>query len=311
MTEQNYNELKRKVILIGRPETGKSSIKKVVFEGQDPMSLLSEPLAPTRGFEPSVHTWFDLTIGLIDTSGQEIDTFLTRSEEQQLTFQNSDLIIYVFDYNGWLIKKEDIFEDLNVIASILQNLNINANLTCFCHKIDLIEQNIREQEIREIKSQIKIPTFFTSIKPELLYRLYEAFHELLTIFSREFGKIKKILDEKLSDFPKSLFFITNKNNNIIVQTSSKDFNFKNINYLHYLTAMLNVTLEKIRANDKIDHLILQTQKHYNIILKYLELSEYDLKNLICISETLNSNKLIWLVGEISLQLNRMYKMENS
>lgn len=300
--------IKKKILLLGQPETGKSSMKKVIFEGVDPIELIVNPLTPTRGIDPSVHSWFDLKIGLFDTSGQELFTLFTDTGEQHFAFQNCDVIIYIYDYNQWISNKNKIFEDIRVIDSIIKKLEINTKLIIFCHKIDLIEASERNNKFNEMKKQIDFPIFFTSIEYDLLYSLYEAFYSILSNFSKENSRIKRLLDEKLKDFPKSMFFITNEHNNIIIQTTSRDFNFTDINYMHYLTALLNLTLEKMRDNDKIDHLILQTQKNYTIIMKNLELIEYDLKNIICISETLNSNKLIWLIGEISVQLNSFYKL---
>jgi len=273
------------------------------------MEIIVNPLTPTRGIDPSVHSWFDLTIGLFDTSGQELRSLFSDSAEQELAFQNCDIIIYLFDYYQWIIDKKEILEDIKIISLIKEKLKINARVITFFHKIDLIEVKTRESQIKDIKKIFDIPIYFTSVKYELLYRLYEAFYDILSNFSEETSRIKNILDEKLTVFPKSMFFITNANNNIVVQTSSKDFNLSHINYIHYLIAMLNLTLEKMRANDKIDHLILQTQNNYNIIMKHLELLDYNLKSIICISETLSSNKLIWLVGEIALQLNSFYHLE--
>ena len=57
-----------KILILGRAGTGKTSIKKIVFEGLDPKDLLYNPLEPTRGISPSVYSWLDLKIGLFDSS---------------------------------------------------------------------------------------------------------------------------------------------------------------------------------------------------------------------------------------------------
>ena len=51
-------------------------------------------------------------------------------------------------------------------------------------------------------------------------------------FKEETIMLKEILDEKMDRVSKTMFFITNVNNNIIVQTMTTDFNFKIINYIH-------------------------------------------------------------------------------
>ena len=63
----------------------------------------------------------------------------------------------------------------------------------------------------------------------------------------------------------------------------------------------------MNENDKVKNLILQTINNLNINMNYLDLIEFDLKNLICVSETLTSNKLIWKAGEILRELSRKVK----
>ncbi len=101
-----------------------------------------------------------------------------------------------------------------------------------------------------------------------------------------------------------MLFVTNKNNNIVAQSTTEDFNFSITNHTHFLIAQLSLTLDNIKANDDINHLILQTKENFNIIVRNLNLSEINVKNLICISETLNSNKLISMVGEIWRELTK-------
>ena len=104
-----------------------------------------------------------------------------------------------------------------------------------------------------------------------------------------------------------MFFITNQNDNIVAQTMTSDFNINYIMNSHHLVSQLNQTLEGMNENDQIKNLILQTINNISINMNNLNLSEFDLKNLICISETLSSNKLIWKAGEILRELTRKVK----
>ncbi|MFW9973117.1 MAG: hypothetical protein ACFFDF_23240, partial [Candidatus Odinarchaeota archaeon] len=45
----DYMELYKKILLVGPPNSGKTSIKKVFFDNIDPSSILENPLTPTRG----------------------------------------------------------------------------------------------------------------------------------------------------------------------------------------------------------------------------------------------------------------------
>ena len=56
----------------------------------------------------------------------------------------------------------------------------------------------------------------------------------------------------------------------------------------------------------IDHLILSSRDNLNIIMNNINLPQFSLKYLICISETITVNILIWLVGQISKKLKDFY-----
>lgn len=98
-------------------------------------------------------------------------------------------------------------------------------------------------------------------------------------------------------------FITDQNNSIIIQSMSKDFNTSLINHSHKLIAQLNQSFEDM-AESKIEHLIISSSNGLNIIMINLTVSRFNIKNLICISENLSSNKLILLGGEIRTELSR-------
>jgi hypothetical protein len=117
--------------------------------------------------------------------------------------------------------------------------------------------------------------------------------------------LKEILDITIREFSKTMFFITNLNDSIVVQSMSKDFNTLMINHSHNLITQLNTTFENMVKNDKIEHLILSSSK-LNIIMKCLNYQNIKLKNLICLSERLSANKLIWITGQIQLKLKNIY-----
>ncbi|MCK4380178.1 MAG: 50S ribosome-binding GTPase, partial [Candidatus Lokiarchaeota archaeon] len=61
-----------KITLIGRAGVGKTSIIKVMFEGENPKDLINNPLEPTRGIIPKIYSWMDIELSIFDTSGQEL-----------------------------------------------------------------------------------------------------------------------------------------------------------------------------------------------------------------------------------------------
>ena len=64
-------EKKAKIVLIGPPGTGKTTIKKVYFEMANPLMLLEHTLEPTKGINSCVYSIFDVSLGVFDLAGQE------------------------------------------------------------------------------------------------------------------------------------------------------------------------------------------------------------------------------------------------
>jgi len=302
----------RKLLFLGRPEMGKTSIKRVVFEGVDPKELLANPLMATRGLATSIHSWLDIELSLFDTAGQHFDNLLSNEKLQFRTFGGSDIVIYMIDYLLWKENKELVFEDITKILNIIKEGSYICEMVLFFHKIDLINEEKRQIEIKEIENQIKeqvsLKIYFTSLYPDLIYSLYSTFFKILSSFSEDTIAIKSIIDDKIKGITESMFFLTDMDNRIIVQTMNKDFDVFLVNYIHNLINQVNQTFEEMKANDKIDHFMLKTVNDFNVIVKNVNLAKFNVKNLACISGTLGANKLIFIMGDISrLISNYLYK----
>ena len=302
----------KKILLLGRAGTGKTTIKKIIFEGTDPKDLLYNHLEPTRGITPNVYSWLDLKLGLFDSSGQELSFLLENEEDHEhlLAFENTDYVIYLLDYTGWISYSEELVNEIKKIHEILKKSPNQVKLFLFFHKIDLIGKEFDEKTIKKITDAIRkhfnLPLYFTSIHPGFIYNLYNAFYEILSSASKETSKLREILEREIKDYPKSMFFITNSLNSIVVQAMSKDFDTVIINHSHKLIAQLNQSFEDMTKTGNIDHLILSSRDNLNIIMNNINLPQFSLKYLICISETITVNILIWLVGQISKKLKDFY-----
>ena len=299
---------KRKIILLGKASTGKTSIKQLIFEGKDPQNLLTNPLEPTRGISSKVYSWLDLNLGIFDTSGQELTFIIDNEKEQDRLFQNTDALIYIIDYTRWIKDHEIIFNEILNIKNLLNQISNNANIFVFFHKIDLIpkgqEEEIEKQLNKEIKYKLGLTYYLTSLHPQYSYSLYNAFYNIVSGFSQETHHLKIIIDDMLKELPKSMCFVTNNNNSIVVQTMAHDFNHKLLNYSHNLAIQLTKSFEHITDHDKLEHLIISSSNNLNIIMKNLQIIKYDLKNITLISQSLSANRLILIIGKIKLIFNQ-------
>ncbi|MEJ2279357.1 MAG: DUF815 domain-containing protein, partial [Candidatus Lokiarchaeota archaeon] len=299
----------RKILMLGRAGTGKSTIKKIIFEGKSPQTLLYKSLEPTRGITPSTYSWLDLKLGVFDSSGQELKFLLeignnnvNINSDQRIAFDDVDVILYIFDYYLWKNNKEIITQDINDIRQILEELAPTAHLILFFHKTDLIIEEKRESEIKGIYNEFQknypFKIYFTSIVPALIYSLYNSFYSILSSFSKETMTLQSDMDDLLREYSKTMCFITNPNNSIILQSMTSDFNTSIINHSHKLIAQLSQNFENMTKNGDIKHLILSGSNNLTIILRKVDKEQENMKNLVCISESLSPNNLICFIGKL-------------
>jgi len=297
----------RKILLLGRAGVGKTTIKEIIFEGHDPRDLLINPLSPTRGIKPSVYSWLDLSLGIFDSSGQELNGILNNNKTQAVAFENTDVIIYIFDFMIWASKSKEIISEIQHILDIIRIRSYDTEMILFLHKIDQVNPSNRESDINDLKNEIQnkfdLPIYFTSIYPDFIFSIYNAFYEILSSFSEEKLKLKNILDNLIKEYSKIMCFIANQNNSIIIQSMSKDFNTNLINHSHKLIAQLNQSFEDM-AESKIEHLMILSSNGINIIMINLNILRFNIKDIICISENISSDKLILLGDEIKTELNK-------
>jgi len=182
----------------------------------------------------------------------------------------------------------------------------------FFHKIDLFNQKIKgmfqliETQIKEyLDIPIEFKIFFTTLDPNLIYRLYNAFFGVLSGLSTETSSLKDIIDMAIKDYTTTICFITNQLNNIIVQTMTKDFDTNLIRDLHK-RILDYISDDLLKIYNKV-LLIDAGSKIFNMILVNLEHLNSDLKFLICISEMYHTDKLIGLTNNLEKQISNYYK----
>lgn len=295
----------RKLLLLGRAGVGKSTLKKIIFEGEDPSELLHHSLEPTRGIETSNYSWLDLELSIFDTSGQELDNLLKEESEQIIAFGNTAAVIYIFDYNNWQSNSQDIADEIKEVHEIIRRINKEAKLMVIFHKIDLIPEAIRNNvkiltyQIQNIVNlPIKSLLYFTSIAEDYIYSIHNAFSEILSRFSEKTLSLKKTLDASVRDFSKSICYITDYNNGIIVQSKSNDFNINLIYESYRILYHLTQKKKKIILNDGDTHLINIDDKILRMLMAPLDAPNLNLKSLVVVTESFEEGVLYKLMKKI-------------
>jgi len=301
----------KKIVFIGRAGVGKTTIKNIIFEGADPKDLALKPLEPTRGIDHSIYKWLDLEVAIFDTSGQELAFMLGNEKEYTALFTETSLIIYVIDYSRWVSNYQNISEEIELIKEKVLQINDQTKIVIFFHKVDLINQKYKgnfksiRNQFRELAPLLKkYPLYFTSIHPYLIWSLYNAFSNIFTSFSNIAVKLKEVIDSQISKIPKSICFITNKDNKSIVQSMTEDFNTDLIHPIQKTLSTINHSKEELKEIYRECHLIDIGRRLLSLVLDNIESVSPDLKNLFFLSETHYKDQLKVVLSSLKLELEK-------
>lgn len=290
---------------------GKTTIKKVIFEKENPNDLILFPLESTIRMKYSVYDFMDLKISLLDTAGQSFPIYLNNKEKQLEIFGDTRALIYVFDYNLWLSNNQKVLNDIITIYNINENNKFGVKIFLFLHKIDLIYQ-VNVEKLNFLKNSIldqlslptELPIYFTSLHPELSYTIYNAFFNTLSNFSTEASVLKKAVNELFDNLSKTICFITNKDDFIINQIETTDFNLDSIHKFHDKIYHLSKS-ENRSSKDGICKVIEIDSKFFYMALDNINKFHTNFKNIIILSETLKKEQLIDILEKLNVNLSKL------
>jgi hypothetical protein len=150
----------KKIIFVGPAGSGKSTLRRLFFEGESAFDLLQNPLEPTRGSEVYNYKLRE-EIGVFDLSGQELNRWLGSESD---VFQQTDLILITLDATTEFAL---CLKLINQMHKIHKEKCPTASKYILWHKIDLLsskEFKILKENIRKLIERTSI--YFTSIKNE-------------------------------------------------------------------------------------------------------------------------------------------------
>ncbi|MFX0008374.1 MAG: hypothetical protein ACFFAV_16810, partial [Candidatus Hermodarchaeota archaeon] len=292
-----------KISMIGPPAVGKTTIKRVIFDGEDPNELIIFPLEATIGIKYTVHDFMDLKISLLDSPGQSLPTLLEDKQKQLITFGDTSAIIYVFDYPTWIKNSQDILDDVKKLYEIKKKHGFEAKIILFLHKIDLLITKkigtmlalIRRQIIKQLDLPEELPIYFTSLHPNLIYTTYNAISDTISNFSKDTSNLKEIVKNTISGLSKTSCFVSNHDDNLIIQEMSNDFDTSTLFYLYeklyHLSKSTEFTTTKtsiISPGAKILNMVIEDINNYHPTLKYI----------ILLSETVKQDNMIKILDDL-------------
>ena len=304
-----------KILLMGRPSMGKTTIKKVIFKEENPEDLILFPLDATISTKYSVYDFMDLKLSLLDTAGQSLPIYLSDEDKQIEIFGDTSVLIYIFDYNIWLSNPQEVIDDIKKIYKI--NDKNGARIFLFFHKVDLIYQ-VNEDMLSLLKSRVlnqldlpvELPIYFTSLHPKLLFSIYNAFFDALSNFSMEALTLKNVVQKILNKLSKTICVITNKDDYILNHIETKDFDKDLIHHLHEKLYHINKSSENLTTIDNVSKIIEVKSKFFYITIDNISEINPNFKSVIIISEIPNKEKSIEVLKKIKTELSKTLNITN-
>ena len=290
---------------------GKTTLKKVIFEGEDPNELILFPLEATIGIKYSIHEFMNSKVSLIDAPGQSLQLILEDEQKQLIVFGDSSAIVYVFDYPTWIADSQDVLDDIKKIYEINKKHDFDAKIILFLHKVDLLIKKkigsmlalIKRQVIKQLDLPEEIPIYFTSLHPNLIYTTFNAISNTISTFSKDTSALKDIIKKLLKNLSKTGCFVSNNDDNLVLQETTSDFDASILYYLYEKIYQLAKSSESISSGTSLVSL---GSKLLTMRIEDIGSFHSNFKNLIIFSEVLENDDMNRLIDELKKELSQYF-----
>lgn len=156
-----------KVLFLGPPESGKTSLRKFLFEGVPASKLLEESELPTVGLKFNSYSYVQtlpgqkgekvpVSLSVADSAGQNLDEWLTDRKDR--VFPGTDLVFFIFDVSDWLDESKKSFIEDTIMRIYHARLELapDASFYIIGHKFDKVPEGrtYREQMAKRIKREL-------------------------------------------------------------------------------------------------------------------------------------------------------------
>lgn len=224
---------RKKLLLMGRSGSGKSSMRSIIFSNYSAFD--TRRLGATIDVEHS-HLRFlgNMTLNLWDCGGQDVfmDNYFTTQKDH--IFKMVQVLIHVFD-----VESKSINKDIEIFVKSLTNLSKfspDAKIFILLHKMDLVQIDKRDElftimmeKLQKILNPFlfKLVGFPTSIWDESLYKAWSqivcSLIPNMNLFNNNLTKFNSMLDaEEIILFEKTTFLVISSTASIEQQQQPVD-----------------------------------------------------------------------------------------
>ncbi|MEX2684059.1 MAG: GTPase domain-containing protein [Candidatus Sigynarchaeota archaeon] len=167
----------KKIVFVGPPGVGKTTLRKVFFEYQSAEQLMEVALDPTYGVE-SILLNLDQQIGVFDLAGQENHKWLDMADKE--IFEGTTFLLGVVDVTAAI---DSIVDFTLKLVKVRDQACPRATIFLLAHKIDLLSSDELAKKKNSLYRRLKevrlIKIEFTSIVRRYFLRTLKIFKNII------------------------------------------------------------------------------------------------------------------------------------